>query len=659
MTVPPRQPFRVQGPAKGSIGQNTGISTFTITQSKVPTSGNLNILTFTTDNGNCTGIVQTGVTWAKVVGTTPGIAEASEIWAGVIGDGASPTLMISVADAYNAYGRVANVCEYSGLALSNYVDQTATWIGNSSSKSSVLTGTTATTSQAVELVVASACIVNANLTSATNGFTLLDGIQVNAYANAFLEKFLNATGAQSSTVSISPNATYGAGAIATFKAAWPPLTIAEDATVIYQQSSPATPKTSNITATLLKPDGTGYSGKTISFSTSRGSLNYSTVTTDSNGNAAVALTSTAAGIAVVTCAWAGDGTVAAATGYAVVHIFYDAEAGDASQSFQFYIEGKQYAYTTGKYSVNYRQIPTAFQVELPAWDSTIIPNGLVSIYRKGIKEYAGVLRRAEQNLSNGSRVMLSGVDASGLLNDRVIDYEPFNGSSPQSMISALLSRYPCGVTAGTLGNYTASTLTMAVDTVSLTAAVKQICSLVGWVWIVHVDRTLEFEASFGTGLKSVSFVEGGTLLTGTLTLDVTQGFNVIHMRGAGSLRSVAYDAASIAAIGLVEGTAFQATITDQATLDTAAQAALAASQNSNTLIITLEGIDTSSPGTFAPEDQVTVTSPTLGLSGGYQIAQISRDLQNSNYVSLSLEGLNPEAWLLDEQYKRMASDASV
>jgi hypothetical protein len=70
-------------------------------------------------------------------------------------------------------------------------------------------------------------------------------------------------------------------------------------------------------------------------------------------------------------------------------------------------------------------------------------------------------------------------------------------------------------------------------------------------------------------------------------------------------------------------------------------------------------IDTYDPGTFGPEDYVTVTSPTTGLSGLYQIRKIERTLEDPNYAKLDLSNKTKEYWELDLEYRRMTKDASV
>jgi hypothetical protein len=317
--------------------------------------------------------------------------------------------------------------------------------------------------------------------------------------------------------------------------------------------------------------------------------------------------------------------------------------------------------TSGTYSWNYRMLPGQFQIQIPTWDPNITANGLVGIYRLGVLEYRGVLQRIERALGDQPVVTLSGVDASWLLATRVVDSITYSNVTPQAAISSLLSGYPCGVTAGTLNTYGGTNITVSINTESLQAAIARVCNLVGWVYRVNTNLTLDFESAFGRGLESVSFVEGANLLTCSTIVDYSTDVNVLHCKGGSNLYAIASNTPSLEEIGLLEGTDLQPTITTQAALNTQATSDLNNIQNAALMTITLEGNDKgAAPGTFLPEDQVTVTSPTLGLSGGYTVAQITRDVgKPTAYCNLQLNGLLREFLLLDEQHRRVIHDLAV
>jgi hypothetical protein len=438
-----------------------------------------------------------------------------------------------------------------------------------------------------------------------------------------------------------------------------PITVQSNVFVIYRQAAAGIPRKAVITATLKTNGGAPYANQTLLFSTSLGSLTASSAVTDSNGQAQVQVQSATHGIAVIQVQWLGDANAAAGSAYCVVEVFYDAENPDATQDFQFYIQGIQYVYDRsqpGTYAWNAQGLPETFQVVIPQWVSAITSNGLVSIYRKGVKEFLGVLATIERSLSDAPQVTLSGPDISRLLDTRVVQSENYSTKTPQYIINDLLTKYPCGITAGQLGTC-AATLTITIDTETLRAAIQRICSAVNWNFRVNIDLTLDFAEDFTGGLSSASFTEGVNILNCKRTQDYTTVANWVRMKGSGIV-SMKQDGAMIQQQGLLQAPAFQKTVTDQTTLDTMCQANL---DYSKTTIetIPLEAVDEYSPGTFATESQITVTSPTLGLLGRYTIKSITRDMTDPTYVKFELENRTPDLWTLNAAYQRMTKDASV
>ncbi|HMK94070.1 MAG TPA: hypothetical protein VK536_01590, partial [Candidatus Limnocylindrales bacterium] len=177
---------RVQGNARGT----SGTTSCSVTLGQTPTQGNILIACITCEawksgggqTGSVGSITQTGVTW----GSSPVVKSGSycgsstyydaEIWIGIVGSGASTSISITESGGGTAPGIVADVCEYSGVATSSYLDQTQT-AASSGSSSTPTTGTTSTTTQAIELWIG--CIITSGQaeTSATNSFTLLDGAE--------------------------------------------------------------------------------------------------------------------------------------------------------------------------------------------------------------------------------------------------------------------------------------------------------------------------------------------------------------------------------------------------------------------------------------------------------------------------------------------------
>lgn len=212
---------RVQGPAwQASISQS-----FTVTLSQTPTSGNVLIAvigTYRSDQGSnyrtVNSITQTGVTWSRQAQGQETYNQHPtnvEIWLGTVGAGASTSITITLTQSASG-GAVADVCEYSGIATSSYLDKIAQTSGSGTSTS---TGTTTTTSQASELWIGGITVeAGVPQSSPTNGFSLLDGVAYQSTSVGYLENIVYGTGTANSGTTISSSNRY-VGCIATFKGA--------------------------------------------------------------------------------------------------------------------------------------------------------------------------------------------------------------------------------------------------------------------------------------------------------------------------------------------------------------------------------------------------------------------------------------------------------
>ena len=209
----------VQGNAKGT----SATSTITVTLVSTPISGNVLIAVIGTrlaaTEVTVSSITQTGVTWTEQISKYSGNINV-ELWLGVVGSGASTTITITLSATPS--GSVADVCEWSGIATSGFLDKTAT---NAGAGYTADTGTTDTTTKANELWVGGINDQSGDLTTPTNGFTLLDGLTQTWLVIAYLYKIVSATGTANSGASTVASNSW-VGCIATFKALSPKGTIA-------------------------------------------------------------------------------------------------------------------------------------------------------------------------------------------------------------------------------------------------------------------------------------------------------------------------------------------------------------------------------------------------------------------------------------------------
>jgi hypothetical protein len=152
------------------------------------------------------------------------------------------------------------------------------------------------------------------------------------------------------------------------------------------------------------------------------------------------------GLAVIVVSTQGVQTVAA-TAYVPIHVFAGEEAADPTQPFQVYIEGTPYNFTDGNYTRAADGVVGSFEIDIPAYLSTIVPLGLVSIYRLGVLDFRGVLTRIERTLSDNPSVKLKGSEASWLLNTRTITSAVYSGTAT-AILKSLLNDYSCGISPG-------------------------------------------------------------------------------------------------------------------------------------------------------------------------------------------------------------------
>ncbi len=207
---------RVQGNARGTASFSPSC---TVTLANTPVSGDLLVLVSGVGSGTpaaISSITQIGVTWAFQVLKKGGQGQMqSEIWVGVIGSGASKTITVTYASSQQDV--VCDVCEYSGLQTSGFLDQSVTYTGGASANPT--TGTTGTTIQPVELCVG-AITMNGGVSFSNpiNGFTMLDGAARSFATTGYFEYITSATGAYGSGCTAS-NTYYWSACLITLKAA--------------------------------------------------------------------------------------------------------------------------------------------------------------------------------------------------------------------------------------------------------------------------------------------------------------------------------------------------------------------------------------------------------------------------------------------------------
>ncbi len=171
---------------------------------------------------NVSSVTQTNVAWGSTqqIGLEETVSQPwdIEIWAGIVGSGASTSVVISFNGTGNGF-LYAVVCEYSGLVTSGILDKTATDY-NASYVKTEDTGQTAQTNQASELWIGGIAV--SGLSSAqtnTSSFTMLDGgAGTSGSGSVGYFEYIAANIGQAEATSSNTQYCQWLGCIATFKA---------------------------------------------------------------------------------------------------------------------------------------------------------------------------------------------------------------------------------------------------------------------------------------------------------------------------------------------------------------------------------------------------------------------------------------------------------
>jgi len=211
-----------------AVANSTAAQTQTHTMSGAPANGSTVVLGICARTGFSTmfsgagaSVTQTGVTWHRIVGTFHANGLNAEIWYGDSISGAGAAITID-AESTRTFTSVTVVAEYTGLQASGVLDKSASDSG--AVDNSANSGTTATTTQADELLVGVLCARAGNTFSGQAGAPASgwteehDAAEGTNAAIAYEQNIVSSTVAAQSTATISGSITNN-GVIATFNAA--------------------------------------------------------------------------------------------------------------------------------------------------------------------------------------------------------------------------------------------------------------------------------------------------------------------------------------------------------------------------------------------------------------------------------------------------------
>jgi hypothetical protein len=412
--------------------------------------------------------------------------------------------------------------------------------------------------------------------------------------------------------------------------------ITTDATQIYRSGSGLSPTTASLTVTLTDKElGTKLSDKTIIFTSNLGTCSPTNGTTDSNGQVSTTFTAgTSPGLAGVRADFAGDATYGPSAVQQLIDLYYGEVAADASKDFQIWIEGQEVLQADGSYKLSANFQPQSFNFTTPITSLTIGGWWAVEIYRRGTREYLGRIMKATWRSGSSPQLNVSGVDETIMLQRRAANKSYLD--EPKLIIDDLLTRYPCGITAGSIGLY-GNVIKLEATYENLYDALTQIARLTGWKFRRNADRSLDFGPDFGE-VKDIIVSAGLNSAGATHDIDWSQVDSKVYVVGkdpeAGLVSSAESPAAELV-YGLIEDVFLEKNIDEQGTLDLRAQEILSQHEEAKETV-SLEWPDMLATGSYGPFDTLTVEDPDADLAGEYQVSAIIRKLQNAEYASLEL-----------------------
>ena len=364
-------------------------------------------------------------------------------------------------------------------------------------------------------------------------------------------------------------------------------------------------------------------GKTISFTPNLGTCSPTSGITDANGQVQTVFTAgSAPGLGGVLAVFGGDSAYAPSASQQLIDIYYTQVSPDASKDYQVFVAGQEVVFSVGNYTLSTDFKPQPFSVSSPSMNVSVGGWWAVEIYRFGVKEFAGRITHRKRVSGATPLLTFDGVSEVITLQRRIVNRTCLD--DPKNIITDLLARYPCGITAGSISLF-GSNIKIVASYETLYDALIQIQNATGWLFRLNADKTLDFAPSFGV-VQNITILEGSQETESTHDEDWSQIDTTVYAVGAGSGASLVASSTNLSTqlfYGVIEEAFPAKNITDMGTLSLRAQELLAQKENLRETI-DVKWIDDLSVGAYGPFDTVTVTDSDTGLSGTYVIYTLSK-----------------------------------
>jgi len=407
-----------------------------------------------------------------------------------------------------------------------------------------------------------------------------------------------------------------------------------------------------------KETGSLLNARNISWVANLGTINPDTTVTDANGLATTIFTAgSAAGLAAVRGTFAGDATYGTSSAQQLIDIYASDPVPDSTKEFQVYIEGQELIRSTGNYKRSCDFTPQAFSITTPILNISIGGWWAVEIYRYGTIRFVGRIMKGNFKSGISPQLTVSGVDEKVMLQRRVANKTYTD--EPKIIIEDLLTRYPCGVTAGTIATY-GSPINLPASYENLFDALAQITKITGWKFRLNANKSLDFGPDFGTTLDITIELDKNEI-GATHDYDWSKIDSKVYVVGKGEaavLVSEASDQNTELTYGLIEEAFLEKGISEQGTLDLRA-AEILNERKVTQETISVDWTDVDPQSDINPFDRVTVTDPDAVLSGEYHIYSITRDLTSAVKVSLELSNKTATIGDLFQSVRKDVKDLGV
>jgi len=262
---------------------------------------------------------------------------------------------------------------------------------------------------------------------------------------------------------------------------------------IVNKTGATSPTSATITVTLKDSGGSPLSGKTITFSTSHGSVSPTSQSTDVNGQASTTFSASTRGLAIVVAEWAGDASNNRVYATIEVSVHEDADSPSSSKQYHVWVQGVNISNTT-LVKITRSEGDDIASIVTQGLDTTVQGLYDLVIYRKGSAAFFGRIEVLKKSMSPTPTTSVQGRSMVRSLRRIPIESATYTAQNLKTMIQNVHADYISQgkqVLLGTIAD-SLSLITATVTAQKTTAydLVAHIAKLGGAKVTVDADRKM-------------------------------------------------------------------------------------------------------------------------------------------------------------------------